>query len=161
MPHARLRAPARGFTLVEILIVVVILGILAAIVVPAFGNAVGESRQGAFVSSLKGMVTASEMFTARTGQRLPDGSTGVLPAGLEDYIDVSEFERGTPIGGAWDTELNDNGFTSAVGVVFDGATNPGDDYMETIDAMFDDGDLTTGVFQRAVDANRFYYVIEP
>jgi prepilin-type N-terminal cleavage/methylation domain-containing protein len=37
---------AKGFTLVEILIVVVILGILAAIVVPQFTNAANEARGG-------------------------------------------------------------------------------------------------------------------
>ncbi|MBX3362554.1 MAG: prepilin-type N-terminal cleavage/methylation domain-containing protein [Phycisphaeraceae bacterium] len=40
------RTVKRGFTLVEILIVVVILGILAAIVVPQFTNAANEARGG-------------------------------------------------------------------------------------------------------------------
>ena len=34
----------KGFTLVEILIVVIILGILAAIVIPQFANASGDAR---------------------------------------------------------------------------------------------------------------------
>ena len=37
---------AKGFTLVEILIVVVILGILAAIVVPQFTNATQDAQGG-------------------------------------------------------------------------------------------------------------------
>ena len=40
--HATRKNKAKGFTLVEILIVVVILGILAAIVVPQFTNDVRE-----------------------------------------------------------------------------------------------------------------------
>ena len=44
MPHTSLRKP-RGFTLVEILIVVIILGILAAIVIPQFTNASTDARK--------------------------------------------------------------------------------------------------------------------
>ncbi len=155
-----MRRTPRGFTLVEILIVVVILGILAAIVVPAFAGAVGQSREGAFVTSLKNMSKAAEMYQVRTGTYLPDGSTGTLPAGLEDYIDADEFENGTPLGGEWDTEFNDNGFTSAIGVHFQ-TDDPGDAYMTDVDALFDDGDLSSGVFQRGTGAGRYYYVIEP
>ena len=42
-----------GFTLVEILIVVVILGILAAIVIPQFSQASNEARESSLKSNLK------------------------------------------------------------------------------------------------------------
>lgn len=152
------RRPARGFTLVEILIVVVILGILAAIVVPRFAGASDEARQVAFITELKIFADAAEYFTAREGAFLEDSSTGDIPAGFEDYIKTDGWLDGTPIGGRWDAELNENGITSGIGVHFQG-DNPGDDFMRQIDERFDDGDLSTGVFRQLTDSNRFYWVI--
>jgi general secretion pathway protein G len=44
-PQPSALAPPKGFTLIEILVVVVILGILAAIVVPKVMEHPGEARQ--------------------------------------------------------------------------------------------------------------------
>jgi len=156
----RRNAATRAFTLVEILIVVVILGILSAIVVPAFGGVTDDSRQGAFIESLHGMVEAAEMYRARSGQHIVDSSSGVWPAEFAGILRESDFENGTPIGGVWDTELNDSTVTSAIGVHFDGTGVTRDDaFMLEIDVIFDDGDLTTGPFRRLA-AGRYYYVLE-
>ncbi len=51
----------KGFTLIEILIVVVILGILAAVVIPQFNSAAAESREAAAGSNLATVRQAIEM----------------------------------------------------------------------------------------------------
>lgn len=55
-----------GFTLVEILIVVVILGILAAIVVPQFTNAANDARAGNLQTQISTISNQIELFRART-----------------------------------------------------------------------------------------------
>ena len=68
-----------AFTLVEILIVVVILGILAAIVVPQFANATQDSARAAFVSELRVFTDAAEYYAVREGAYIPDGGSGQCP----------------------------------------------------------------------------------
>lgn len=148
----------RGFTLVEILIVVVILGILAAIVISQVGNAVESSNHVAFVSDMRTLANAVTLYNAETGLYLEDSSSGVLPAGLGPYIKPGSWTGGTPLGGVWDSELNSFGITSAFGVHFNGGVNPGDAYMQQIDQLFDDGNLATGGFQKLA-ADRYYYII--
>lgn len=62
--HAN-RTKAGGFTLVEILIVVVILGILAAIVVPQFTNAANEARVGNIATQVSTIENQLELYAAQ------------------------------------------------------------------------------------------------
>jgi len=68
MHHQRDR---RGFTLVEILIVVVILGILAAIVIPKFTNASEDAKRNSLTSSLHSLRSQIELFMLQHGDKPP------------------------------------------------------------------------------------------
>ncbi len=56
------RAHAAGFTLIEILIVIVILGILAAIIIPNFTDATLAAREGTLKEDLRHMRTLVTAF---------------------------------------------------------------------------------------------------
>jgi len=60
-----------GFTLVEILIVVVILGILAAIVIPQFTSASTEAKESALVSDLQAIRSQIELYKIQHNDNLP------------------------------------------------------------------------------------------
>ena len=78
----------RGFTLIEILIVVVILGILAAIVVPQFTNASQEATASSIRSQLQTLRGQIELYRVRNGGTLPTGFDDQLspPAGQAPYL---------------------------------------------------------------------------
>ena len=75
---------ARAFTLVEILIVVVLLGVLAAIVVPSFSKATTPAKESALASDLGllrrfVLIYASQHLEVAPGY--PNGNRAVAPTG--------------------------------------------------------------------------------
>ncbi|MGB7815391.1 MAG: type II secretion system protein [Methylotenera sp.] len=88
----------RGFTLVELLIVVIILAILAAIVIPQFSSATVDAQESALDSNLSALRSAIELYKAQHGGKYPGdvitaatctgGTKGLGTAGLPQlFID--------------------------------------------------------------------------
>lgn len=150
----------RGFTLIEVLSVIVILGILASVVIAQFVDVSKDAEKTAFISSAKLFVNAAHRYRLDYGE-FPNGAPGRLPDGFGDYVTAHQFESVTPVGGLWDTATNAFGLEASVGVFFGaGAPQPHRDdvYMQEIDALIDDGDLSTGSFQKMSDTRYFFVV---
>jgi general secretion pathway protein G len=62
---------SKGFTLVEILIVVIILGILAAIVIPQFTNASTDARRNSLTSQLQTLRSQLELYKLQHNDKMP------------------------------------------------------------------------------------------
>jgi len=62
----------RGFTLIEILIVVIILGIMAAIAVPAFNTYGRTARESSLVSTVRTLRSQIQAYRLQHGDELPD-----------------------------------------------------------------------------------------
>ncbi len=82
-----------GFTLVEILIVVVILGILAAIVIPQFTGASTEAKESSLVSNLQSMRSQVELFKIQhndilPGEILSDVDGSIAPADAVKFVNA-------------------------------------------------------------------------
>ncbi|HYF14415.1 MAG TPA: prepilin-type N-terminal cleavage/methylation domain-containing protein [Phycisphaerales bacterium] len=94
---------ARGFTLVEILVVVIVLGILAAIIVPNVSSGRTDARMGARETQMREVEKALEMYNNDNGVypstsnawwgdcpsyggRPYSGPTGYIPDLAPDYM---------------------------------------------------------------------------
>lgn len=78
-----LRKNQKGFTLIELMIVVVIIGILAAIAIPRFANMVTKAKEGACKGNLGALRSAVSIYYANTGGEWPTTLEALVP----DYID--------------------------------------------------------------------------
>ena len=80
----------KGFTLVEILIVVVILGILAAIVIPQFTDASTEAKEANLKSTLQSVRSQIELYKIQHNDNFPDSNTlAEFDACLTGYTDFN------------------------------------------------------------------------
>ena len=80
-----------GFTLVEILIVVIILGILAAIVIPQFTNASQDARKSSLTSQLQTLRSQVQLYKLQHGDTLPDLVTSWAPLTTQTTYGVTNF----------------------------------------------------------------------
>ena len=83
------RKSKSGFTLVEILIVVIILGILAAIVIPQFTNASQDARKSSLTSQLQTLRSQIELFKLQHKDKLPDLVTSWDPLTTKTDADMA------------------------------------------------------------------------
>ncbi len=78
-----------GFTLVEILIVVVILGILAAIVIPQFTEASTEAKTSSLCTDLQTMRSQIELYKIQHNDDLPGAGGASFVLALTGQTDVA------------------------------------------------------------------------
>ena len=85
-----------GFTLIEIMIVVVILGVLAALVVPNMMGKAGDARQVAAASDLRAIANALDMY------RLENFTYPSTDQGFKGFGRKTKWvSSGTPLESKW------------------------------------------------------------
>ena len=89
----KIRKNTKGFTLVEIMIVVAIIGLLAAIAVPNFVQARTQARTNTCVNNLRFIQAAKDQYAIENNQ-----ADTVVPtaANISVYFKASQLSGGLP-----------------------------------------------------------------
>ena len=127
-----MKARKSGFTLVEILIVVVILGILAAIVIPQFTDASTEAKESALCSDLQTMRSQIELYKIQHNDIPPslatfkDQMTEQTDVEGDPGVDYGPYLQQVPT-----NQFNDSKELDGDGAASGGTPEAGWDYDET------------------------------
>jgi general secretion pathway protein G len=66
-----------GFTLIEVLIVVVIMAVLAATIIPQFSTSTKDARESSLKFNLQSLRTQLELYKVQHNATLPDGTNNL------------------------------------------------------------------------------------
>ena len=108
------RPPSRGFTLLEVLVVLSIISLLAALAVPRYVERLEEAREAVLAENLKVTRIAIDRFSADTGR---------YPGSLAELVE-RRYLRDLPVDPV--TQRNDTWLEIAASVIEPGVDGIGD-----------------------------------
>jgi general secretion pathway protein G len=100
----KIRRRDAGFTLIEILLVVVIIGILAAVAVPRLGGRVAQSQVAAARASIGAIGTAIDLYETDNG-KLPDSLQNLMTKGSEPNWNGPYLRKAESLKDPWGNEF--------------------------------------------------------
>jgi prepilin-type N-terminal cleavage/methylation domain-containing protein len=137
---------AKGFTLVELAVVIVIIGVLAAFAVPRFRASVERSKAAEAFNYLSSIAAAQERYHARQATYASDLDTLDIQFSTPKYFTIGTVEAGTTgsLEDSWTLTLTRTGAAAGYGAYTVVWTEDGfDATTSTITALSDINPMQT------------------
>ena len=98
MINATVRNSRRGFTIIEVIVIVVILGIIAAVIAPRLIGRIGQAKENTAKTNAANLATAMKLFIADHGKPESGATINILyerPSNITEgsyqpYVDNAE-----------------------------------------------------------------------
>jgi prepilin-type N-terminal cleavage/methylation domain-containing protein len=152
------RKEAGGFTLIEVLIVVAVIGIIAAIAIPAFLKLQTRSKTATIATDYHTFRDTVMVYSADFNKFPPDAGPGVFPPEMLDYLSAKyQFTPDRDYMYEWENWTGEDGNPD------DGGTG----IAVGFSVVTDDPDLAAALIKRfpvlcqQTEPNKYTFVIEP
>jgi type II secretory pathway pseudopilin PulG len=157
MPGA-IQTRRTAFTLIELIVIIIVIGILAALVIPQFGSAGVESRGAALATDLQNIRKAAEVLRSENSAWPSDQPAGTMPSEFSGRLPADTFSKTTAINGQyWWWNRSDGCY---IGIATSGSPALDRDAAAECDRIIDDGDITTGLFKDWGALNEMWWELE-
>lgn len=147
-----------AFTLIELMIIVALISNVLLVALPAFIRSRNVAQNTRYISDLRTIVGAFEMYAAENNKYPASAGPSVVPAGMGVYLKNIPYTTRNAIGGQWYWTYQAAGSPAALVGTLSPSTLD-DVRMTDIDVRMDNGVLATGMFRKS-DATNLQFIIE-
>lgn len=95
-----------GFTLVEIMVVILIISVVASLSVPAITRIKRKAKTAVLVGDFRTFSAAFDSYAQEFGTWPAEAAAGVIPTGMSGRLNDTAWRRMTPMGGKYNWENN-------------------------------------------------------
>lgn len=155
---------SRGFTLVEIMVVMVIISLLAMLSIPAFQKIQRRSRSTTIASDFRTFAAVFNAYAQEHGSWPADTDPGEVPTGLEGQLNTTAWSRVTPMGGRynWEQDQLHAGVRYKAAIAISGTSDAplvvDANQLLDVDIVVDDGNLSTGNFRTGANGDGIFII---
>ena len=147
-----------AFTLVELMIIVALISNVLLVALPAFLRSRNMAQNTRYISDLRTIAGAFEMYAAENNKYPVSAGASVVPNGMDAYLKNIPYTARNAIGGQWYWTYNSSSSPAAI-VGSLSLTALDDVRMADIDVRIDNGVLSTGMFRKP-DSTNVQFIIE-